>query len=352
MSKLVSGTMKAWVLHGIKDMRLETQKIPDLQPGEALVKIKSVGICGSDMHYFLDGKIGSFVVENPLILGHECSGEVVDIAENVKNVKIGDRVAIEAGKSCGDCWYCKNGRYNKCPDMQFMATPPYDGCLVEYVAWPAKLLFQIPDSMSYEEGAMLEPYTCSIAAVRRSGVPLSSSCLVMGMGPIGLLVLESLKAAGVGDIICVDVLPYRLEKAKEMGATYVINALEEDVVGKVRELTGGRGVQYAYETAGTDKTYSQIAHCVADGGTITLSGLLVADGTPMPMSTIVINEINLIAVFRYCNVYEEAIAMVRNKRVDIMQVVTNRFAFDDSLVAFEFSANHKDDSLKTIIDFD
>ena len=161
--------MKAFVLHAPGDMRLEEVAMPKPGPDEALVQIKSVGVCGSDVHYYRHGRIGSFIVRNPIILGHECSGEVKALGSDVRNLRVGDRVVIEPGVPCRKCWYCRNGRYTKCPEIKFMATPPDDGALAEYVAWPADYMFKMPDIMSFQEGALVEPFAVGLYAVRSHG---------------------------------------------------------------------------------------------------------------------------------------------------------------------------------------
>jgi len=261
----VAEKIRAFVLHNANDLRMDRVEMPTLKPDQALVKVKAVGICGSDIHFYRDGRLGPFILRKPLILGHECAGEVVQVGSEVTSVKAGDRVAIEPGVPCRKCWYCRNGRYNKCAQEKFMATPPDDGSLVEYIAHPSDYLFKMPDSMSFQEGSLAEPLSVGIHAVRRSGLYPAASVAILGAGPIGLVTLEMVKAVGAGPVIMVDVVPSRLSLAKKMGATHVINAKEENVVEKIRALTGGEGVHFVFETAGASATVRQTVEVAREG---------------------------------------------------------------------------------------
>ena len=341
--------IKAFVLHSPEDMRLEEISMPQISPDDALVKIKSVGVCGSDVHYYRHGRIGSFIVKDPMILGHECSGEVVSVGSEVKNVTPGDRVVMEPGIPCRKCWYCKNGRYNKCPDIIFMATPPYDGSMVEYMAWPADFLFKMPDSMSFQEGALVEPFAVGLFATRRSGLFPSASVAILGAGPIGLSTLVAVNAMGAGQVISIDVVPARLELAKQMGATHVVNAKETNVVEAVKELTHGEGAHFVFETAGSEVTIRQAVEIARDGGTVDLVGLPPQLEIKMPIVECVIRELNFVTSFRYCNIFEEAITLMAHGKVNLKPMLTHEFAFDDTLEAFNVSEHQKDRAVKVMI---
>lgn len=343
-------TMKAWVLRGKRQMEIEERPMPVPKDNEALVKIQTMGICGSDLHYYKDGKIGSYVVDGPLILGHECAGEIVQVGKDVTRVAPGDRVVLEPGIACGVCGYCKSGKYNLCQEMKFMATPPFDGCLCEYVAWPQDLIFKMPPQMSYDEGALVEPFVVALQGLRQSGFTFSSSAVVVGSGTIGMLMMQALKAVGAGTIIAVDISPAKLEMARAMGATHTVNPLEEDVVARVREFTDGLGAMYGFEACGTDKTYAQMEQLVRDGGTVTLLGLLPEDGTPMPMASSVFRELKYHAVIRYTNVFAEALTMLEYGRAEIMPVLSHRFPFAEAKSAFEEALGNKN-AVKVMVDF-
>ena len=202
--------IQAGVMYGVDDIRVEEVDFPQMKPGDVLIKIKAVGICGSDVHYYKHGRIGSYVVAKPLILGHECAGEIVEVASDVKGFQPGDRVAVEPGYTCRKCVYCKTGRYNLCPDVTFMATPPIDGAFVEYVAWPADFVYRLPENLTFAHGALMEPLAVGMHAVRRSRLKPGEPIVILGAGTIGLVTILAAKAAGAGEII-VDTRSKRLE---------------------------------------------------------------------------------------------------------------------------------------------
>ncbi|RLE14520.1 NAD(P)-dependent alcohol dehydrogenase, partial [Candidatus Aerophobetes bacterium] len=212
--------MKITAMYLEKPGKIISRKIdmPEIKKDEVLVKIKAVGVCGSDVHYYDKGKIGSFIVKRPLILGHECSGEIVEVGEEVKNLQIGDKVALEPGIPCRRCIYCKTGRYNLCPEIRFMATPPVNGAFVEYVAHPADFVFKLPENVSYEEATLFEPLAVGLYSVVRAKVGFGGKILILGAGPIGLSTLQAAINIGGGRITVADIYDFRLEKAKELGA--------------------------------------------------------------------------------------------------------------------------------------
>ena len=204
--------MKAAILKKVGVIEIEEVPIPSPGPAEVLVKIKSV--CGSDLHYYTHGKIGAYVVEKPIILGHEASGEVVAVGKDVTRFKIGDRVTMEPGIPCRKCEFCKTGRYNLCPDVAFMATPPYDGAFTEYIVSPEDFTFKIPDTMSFDEAALMEPLAVGVYACERSALRPGMTAAVLGLGPIGMVVAQAAKAYGASRVIGTDVVDYRLTQAK------------------------------------------------------------------------------------------------------------------------------------------
>ena len=230
----MEGTMKTAVMTDIMQVEIQERLIPQPKDDEVLVKVEYVGICGSDLHYYESGRIGDFVVKPPFVLGHEAGGTVVEVGANVKNLKVGDRVAMEPGKTCGQCEFCKSGKYNLCEDVVFFATPPVDGVFQEYVAHEAGLCFKLPDNVSTLEGALIEPLAVGMHAARQGEAKLGQTAVVTGAGCIGLVTLLSLKAMGVTKVIVVDVMEKRLQKALELGADAVINGKEEDTVARIK----------------------------------------------------------------------------------------------------------------------
>ena len=203
--------MKAAVLRGIKDIRIEEIEKPALRPDEALVKVKAVGVCGSDVHYYLNGRIGNQVVRGAHILGHEVSGEVVEVGSDVKNITSGTRVAVEPGIPCRQCKHCKEGRYNICPQVKFLGTPPVDGAYREYLPFPADLLYPIPEGMSFASAALIETLAVGMYAVELAEVKAGDDVAILGCGPIGMVTLKAAKAQRAGRIFVTDLIDERLE---------------------------------------------------------------------------------------------------------------------------------------------
>ena len=341
--------MRAAVLHSAGDLRIE--EVPRAQitsPHEALVRVEAVGICGSDMHYFQHGRIGDYVVREPMTLGHEAAGEVVAVGEEVTQLKPGDRVAIEPGYTCRRCEFCKAGRYNLCADVIFMATPPIDGAFCDYVAWPADYLFKLPERLSYEEGAMMEPLAVGVHAAARAAVSLGNSVAVLGAGPIGLVTLQAATAAGAALTIVTDVIPFRLRMATQLGATHVLDA-QDDVAEAVEELTGGRGVDVVADCVGLPETIRQATQIARRGGHIQAIGLAAETVDQFPLFAVINKELSLAGSFRYANRYPAALAAVAAGAIDVQAMITHRFPLTEAPEAMAWVAEHKDQVIKAII---
>ena len=341
--------MKVAVMLGIGKMGFEERDIPQPKDDEVLVKLEYVGICGSDLHYYESGAIGDYIVKPPFVLGHEPGGTVVEDGKNVTHLKVGDRVALEPGKTCGHCEFCKTGRYNLCPDVVFFATPPVDGVFQEYVAHEAGLCFKLPDNVSTMEGALIEPLAVGFHAARQGGAQAGQVAVVTGAGCIGLVSMMALKAMGVSKVYSVDVMDKRLDKALELGADGVINGSREDAVKKVMELTGGMGCDLVIETAGTEITTRQAVQMTKKGATIVLVGYSKTGEIKMPISLALDKELTFKTVFRYRHIYPMAIDAVASGRVNLKGIVTNEFALDDIQEAMDESVNNKADIVKAVV---
>ncbi len=210
------GEMKAALMTEPGKISMVTRDIPQVKDNEVLVKIEHVGLCGSDIHYYEHGRIGDFVVEKPIILGHEAAGTIVEVGRGVETLKKGDLVALEPGITCGKCEFCKTGRYNLCPDVEFLATPPYDGAFVEYIAYPADMCFKLPEGMDTLEGALIEPLAVGFHAANQAGAQRGETAVVLGAGCIGLVTLMSLMARGVKEVYITDLIDIRLKKLKRL----------------------------------------------------------------------------------------------------------------------------------------
>lgn len=342
-------TMKAAVMTEPGQIIIEDIPVPTPQPNEVLIQVIAVGVCGSDVHYYEHGRIGPYVVEKPIILGHECAGIVVSVGEQVSRFNVGDRVAIEPGVTCGHCEYCKEGRYNLCPDVQFLATPPVDGAFVQYIVMRQDFVFPIPDHLSFEEAAMNEPFSVGIHAARRCHLQPGSTIAIMGMGPVGLMAIAAAKCFGATRIIVTDLEPIRLEAARKMGATEVINVKEEDPVAKIKELTQGKGVDVAWETAGNPKALQSALSSIKRGGKLVIVGLPPQDQIPVNIPAIADNEIDIYGVFRYANTYPMGIEFLSSGKVDANVIITDKYPLSRTKEAMERAIHYKNESLKIIV---
>lgn len=345
----MKGKMKVAVMLGIGKMGFEERDIPEVKDNEVLVRLEYVGICGSDLHYYETGAIGDYVVNPPFVLGHEPGGVVVETGKNVKHLKVGDRVALEPGKTCGHCEFCKTGRYNLCPDVVFFATPPVDGVFQEYVAHEADLCFKLPDHVSTMEGALIEPLAVGFHAAMQGEAKAGQTAVVMGAGCIGLVTMMALKAMGVSRVYVVDIMQKRLDKAMELGADGVINGSEVDAVETVMKLTEGKGCDLAVETAGTQITTVQAIHMTKKGSAIVLVGYSKSGEMTLPMSLVLDKELTFKTVFRYHHIYPMAIEAVASGKVNLKGIVTDIFSLDDVQKAMDYSVSNKSDVVKAVI---
>lgn len=341
--------MKAAVLYKARDLRLEDVPTPEYGPDDVLVKIGSVGICGSDVHYWRTGAIGDFVVKEPMILGHEVAGVVAEVGANVTSLKVGDRVALEPGVPCRRCEVCKTGRYNLCPDVRFFATPPIDGALADFAVSPADFAYKIPDSLSLDAAALIEPLSVGIHACRRGNLTAGQSVFIAGAGPIGLTSLAAAKAFGATEIFISDVRPHRLEIAKKMGATHAFDA-RDDAEAIVREATNGRGVDLAIECAGAEPAFMSCLKTAKSGGTVVVVGLGDDSTYRVPMVELAVKELDLKGIFRYVYTYSAAINLLTSGAVDLETMITHHFPMDELLTGFEYAEKGTDGAVKVMIE--
>lgn len=341
--------MKVAVMNGVGEMGFVEREIPQPADNEVLVKLEYVGICGSDMHYYETGRIGDYVVEPPFVLGHEPGGVVVEVGKNVTHLKVGDRVALEPGKTCGHCEYCREGKYNLCPDVVFFATPPVDGVFQEYVAHEAALCFKLPENVDTLEGALIEPLAVGFHAAHQGGAHAGQTAVVFGAGCIGLVSMMALKAEGVSRVYVVDIMQKRLDKAMELGATGVINSMNTDVQEEIGRLTEGKGVDLVIETAGMEVTTRQAIHVTKKGATIVLVGYSKTGEMTLPLSLALDKELTFKTVFRYRHIYPMAIEAVASGKVNLKGIVSNIFNFDDIQAAMDKSVSDKANIVKSVV---
>ena len=341
--------MKVAVMTALEKIEIIERDIPKPGPDEVLIKLEYVGVCGSDLHYYENGRIGDFIVKYPFVLGHESGGVVVEAGSQVKRLKIGDRVALEPGKTCGHCEFCKTGRYNLCPDVIFFATPPVDGVFQEYVAHEADLCFKLPDNVNTMEGALIEPLAVGFHAAITGGAKLGQTAVVTGSGCIGLVSMMALKALGVSRVFISDVIGKRLDKAKSLGASAVINSAEKDLVKTVDELTGGAGVDLVIETSGIEAAAGEGISVLKKGGTLVFVGYSKTGMMNLPIGRALDKELSLKTIFRYRHIYPLAIDAVSQGKVDIKSIVTNVFDFADVQNAMAKSSKNKAEIVKSVI---
>ncbi len=342
-------TNRAAYMDQTYSMKFMDVDMPKPREDEVVVKIEYCGICGSDVHFYENGRIGDFRVDGDFILGHETAGTVIQTGSGVSGLKPGDRVALEPGITCGKCEYCKQGLYNLCPDVVFFATPPVQGALQNYVAHPADMCFKLPENVSTKAGALVEPLAVGLHAAKQGGVTLGDSVVILGAGCIGLVTLLACKAFGAANVIVVDLFEKRLEFAKRMGANHVIHAREENVEERIKELLGDRGADVVLETAGAVKTIQQTPLSAKPGGTIVLVGMAPQDVIDYDFSKVMAKELTIKSVFRYRNLYPVAIAAIADGTIDVEQIVTHEFAFEDAKLAFDTVIKDAENVVKGII---
>jgi len=338
--------MKAGIMSPVGKIHMEEIPVPQYGDDDVLIQIKTVGVCGSDVHYWEHGKIGEFVVDGDFILGHECSGVVTEVGKNVKNFKPGDRVTVEPGDTCGTCSFCLSGRYNLCPDVEFLATPPFQGSLCEYIAHPAKLTFKLPDSISLEQGALVEPFAIGMYATK-GVVELGSRVVILGAGCIGLVTLAAAIARGASEVYITDIYDNRLEMAKKLGGK-PINVSRTDASEIIKD------VDAVIECAGSPKTINQAIKMVKKGGNIVLVGLYPQDDIPVNLNGIISKELNVSSIFRYVNMFPatvEAIDVLAKRGIKLEDIITHKFKFEDSQKGFEEVSKNKQSVVKAVIEF-
>jgi len=339
------------VLYKKGDLRLENRPIPTPKDDEVLLRMSAVGICGSDVHYLVNGAIGDFIVKAPMVIGHEAAGIVTKVGSKVTTLKIGDRVAVEPGVPCRYCNQCKTGKYNLCKDVVFCATPPYDGNLCRYFTHAADFCFKLPDHVSLEEGALLEPLSVGVQACRRAGVTLGSKVLICGAGPIGLVSMFVARSMGASKIIVTDIAQNRLDVAKSLGADHVLkvelDSQPKDLAKKVEEILGSMP-NITIECSGAESSIKLAILATESGGCVLLVGL----GPPevkVPMVNAACREVDIRGVFRYANCYADALALVASGSIDVKKLITHNYKLEETLEAFETARTGAGGAIKVMI---
>lgn len=315
--------MRVAVLTAPSELRLEERPAPEPGPGQVRVRVRSVGVCGSDTHYYDTGRIGRFVVEQPLVLGHEASGEVDAVGPGVTRVAVGQRVSVEPGVPDLTCEQCLAGRYNLCPGMRFFATPPVDGAFAEQVLVHEAFAHPVPDGMSDDAAALLEPLSVGIWACRKAGVTAGSRVLVTGAGPIGLVTVQTALAFGATEVVVSDVAEHRLRLAADLGATRTVDA---------RQGLSGVSADVLVECSGAAPAIGEGLRALAPAGRAVLVGM-GGEEVPLPLSVVQERELTVTGTFRYTGTWPTAIALVAGGRVDLDRLVTAHFGLADAVRA-------------------
>ena len=326
MNSVVPRTMTASVLTSVGEIRLEERPVPAPAADEVLVEVASVGVCGSDAHYFRHGRIGDFVVERPLVLGHELSGRIVAVGADVDPARAGQRVAVEPQRSCGKCEFCMGGRYNLCPSMEFYATPPIDGAFCQYVTIQDKFAFSLPDSISDDAGAMLEPLSVGIAALEKAEIGPGARVLIAGGGPIGIITAQVARAFGATDVVVTEPNEQRRALARERGATRTY-APDDPEVADVR-------AESFIDCTGVTPAIVAGIKLVKPGGTVVLVGM-GEDVLPLPVGIVTSRELKVTGIFRYTGTWPVGIRLVESGQVELDSLVTARYGLDEVQAALE-----------------
>jgi len=329
--------MKSFRLHGPHDLRIHDEPQPVPARGQRLLKVTSVGICGSDLHWFAEQGIGDARLAHPLVLGHEFSA----LTEK------GERVAVDPAIPCGVCEYCRRGHPNLCPDVIFAGYGTHDGALREYMVWDEKCLFPIPDSLSDDDGAMLEPLGVALHAVDLGHLKAGMTVGVFGCGAIGLLIVQLAKLSGAANIIAADILQHRVDAARAFGADEAIRVGNGSELEIFLEATGGRGVDVAFEAAGVQDAVEMAVAVIIPGGKLILVGIPSDDSTSFPASVARRKGLTIRLVRRMKNTYPRSIELVSRGLVDVRSLVTHRYRLDECAEAFDVA--HRREGIKVII---
>lgn len=316
---------------------MEQRPVPIPAPGDVLIRVSSVGVCGSDTHYYRHGRIGSFVVDGPLVLGHEAAGTIVGVGESVDPSRIGQRVSIEPQRPDPESAETRRGDYNLCPHMRFFGTPPVDGALCDYVTIGATFAHPVPDTVSDDAAALCEPLSVGIAALRKAGIGKGSRVLVAGAGPIGIVVAQLARAYGATDIAVSDPDGSRRNQARANGATVTLDPAADEL---------GGGFDAFIDASGAPAAVTSGIRALRPAGTAVLVGS-GAESMDLPTQLIQNRELTLTGVFRYANTWPEAIALVESRRVDLDSMVTARFPLERTAQALD--SDRMPGSVKTVV---
>jgi L-iditol 2-dehydrogenase len=345
--------MKAMMLKGIRQIEMLEVSDPEIKnDNDVLIKMQAVGICGSDVHYYVSGKIGSQVVKYPFTVGHEGAGTVEKVGTGVSKVKVGDRIAVEPAISCWECDQCKVGRHHTCRKLKFLGCPgQIEGCLSEYIVMPEESCFKIKDEMTMAQASISEPLAIGVYAVKRSVPMQNTKIAILGMGPIGLSVMLPARAQGANSIYVTDKIEARVDLAAKNGATWAGNPDKEDIVAKILKLEPG-GMDVVFECCGDQEALNQAIEILKPGGKLMIIGIPEFDRFSFPVDKMRHKEVCIQNVRRQCGCVQDSLNMIDNKDFDVDFMVTHHFKFDKCKEAFDLVADYQDGVVKAMIEFD
>lgn len=344
--------MRALVLEKQHELALRDIELPqEVGPGEVKIKIHTVGVCGSDVHYYTHGRIGGFVVNAPMVLGHEAAGTVVEVGAGVSHLKIGDRVCMEPGIPDANSRASRLGMYNVDPAVVFWATPPVHGVLTPFVVHPANYTFKLPDNVSFAEGAMVEPFAVGMQAATKAHITPGDTAVVLGAGPIGTMVAIAALAGGCSRVIVADLAQPKLDIAAQYQGVIPVNIRETKLIDELNRLTDGWGADVVFECSGSPKAWETIMELPRPGGCIVAVGLPIAP-VAIDVSIATTKEVRIETVFRYAHQYDRAIALIGSGRVDLKPLISETFGFEQSIQAFERAAEGRPSDVKLQIVLD
>lgn len=342
--------MKALVLEEKGKLSLRDIDLPTtLGDDDVRIKIHTVGVCGSDVHYYTHGRIGPFVVNEPMVLGHEASGTVLEIGAKVRNVNVGDRVCMEPGIPNPTSRASKLGIYNVDPDVRFWATPPVHGCLTPEVIHPASFTYPLPDSVSFAEAAMVEPFAIGMQASVRARIQPGDVAVVSGAGPIGMMTALAALAGGCSMVLVTDFAQPKLDIISRYPGIETVNLKSQTAKSRIDELTAGWGADVVFECSGAAPAILDVANLARPGGTVVLVGMPV-DPVPVDIVSLQAKELRIETVFRYANIYDRAINLIASGKVDLTPLISATFPFDNSIAAFDRAVEGRPDDVKIQIE--
>ncbi len=338
--------MKALVLEKVRELSLRDIDLDQtVGPDDVKIKIDTVGVCGSDVHYYTHGRIGGFVVNAPMVLGHEAAGVVVEVGAKVASLKVGDRVCMEPGVPDLASRASKLGLYNVDPSVVFWATPPVHGVLTPYVVHPAAFTYKLADNVSFAEAAMVEPFAVGLWASVKAGITPGDTAVVTGTGPIGIMTALAALAGGCSRVILSDLVDEKLAIAALYPGVSTVNVKREKLADAVSAATDGWGADIVFEASGSPRAYDGVENLIRPGGCLIAIGMPV-EPVKLDISSFAAKEIRIETVFRYANVFDRALAMIASGKVDLKPLISATFPFEDSIAAFERAAEGRPKDVK------